>query len=295
MNITKLYIVALVIALLGFTACEPNIDEKLDLPAAPTEASFDIIELEASNSYRFVSTTPGAFLYSWDLGNGITGASEEIEGYFADKGGYLITLRVFNAGGHVTSTQTLNVLEDAEVEVEPCEEGTIIEFLTNCDQKTWKLNPAEGALLVATIDFSTTHWQNTADDVEGRFCAWDDEWTFFEDGTMTYDTKGDIWGEDYLGFNFACVPTTDMPADVAAWGDGNHNFTVNPATNELAVLGEGAFIGIPKAANGQEVGFPQSMVTYTITGMDTNNSGNDVLVIKVEYGNDVWQFTLLAS
>lgn len=294
MNINKLYISTLFTVLFAFTACEPNIDDKLDLPPAPTEASFDIIELDASNTYRFVSTTPGAFLYSWDLGNGVTGASEEIEGYFQDKGGYLITLRVFNAGGHVTSTKTLNVAEDAEVVVEPCAEGTLTEYLSNCDQKTWRLNPAEGALLVGTADFTETYWQSSESDITERFCAWDDEWTFFEDGTMIYDTKGDVWGEDYLGFNFECVPTADLPADVADWGDGTHIYTVNPATNELSVIGSGAFIGIPKAANGQEVGFPQSMVTYIITGMNTNSDGDDVMVIKVEYGDNVWQFTLVA-
>ncbi len=289
----KSTIYLLVFVLLGFIACEPAIEDKIDLPPAPSEASFDIIELEASNTYSFVSTTPGAFLYSWDLGNGTTGTSEEIEGYFPEKGGYLITLRVFNAGGHVTSTKTLNVPENAVIEAEPCEAGTLTEYLSDCDQKTWSLNPAEGALLVGPPGLTETWWQNDINVVSERFCAWDDEWTFFEDGTMTYDTKGDIWGEDYLGFDFSCVATADMPADVAAWGDGTHMYIANGATNELALIGNGAFIGIPKAANGQEVGFPQSGVTYTVTEMSTNTDGKDLLVVQVDYTAGIWQFTLV--
>ena len=48
----------------------------------------------------------------------------------------------------------------------------------------------------------------------------------FDGLQMQYDTKGQVWGEDYMGFNFECVGTDQLVGAVQAWGDGNHTFLV---------------------------------------------------------------------
>jgi len=282
----------LVFSLLGLAACEPDIDEKTILPAAPGSASFDVVDL-GDNTYELVNTTPDGFLFNWDLGNGATETAESVTVTYPKAGVYVVTLTVFNAGGHASGTNSIIVAEDLEIKAEPCAAGTLAEYLSNCDQKTWKLNPAEGALLVAPVDFSEIWWQSGANEVTDRFCAWDDTWTFFGDGNMKYDTKGDIWGEDYLGFDFACVPTEDMPDDTAAWGDGEHTYIAQEATQQVQLNGLGAFMGIPKAANGQEVGFPQASVTYDVVEKRTNSEGKDILVVQVNYTAGIWQFTFV--
>jgi len=90
------------VSLLGLLACEPDIDDKIPLPAAPTEATFDVIDL-GDNTYQLVNTTIGGFLFNWDLGNGAKENSEEVTVTYPDAGAYIVTLTVFNAGGHALS------------------------------------------------------------------------------------------------------------------------------------------------------------------------------------------------
>lgn len=294
MTFNKFIYTALVSSLLLLASCEPDIDDKIDLPSAPTEATFDVTDI-GDNTYSLANTTDGGFLFQWDLGNGATETGETVTVTYPEAGAYVVSLTVFNAGGHATGTRSIVVNEDLVVMAGPCEPGSISEFLSNCDQKTWRLNPAAGALLVGPPGLGETWWQNDETVVEERFCAWDDTWTFFENGDMVYDTKGDIWGEDYLGFDFSCVPTAEMPDDVAAWGDGMHSYVASDATQQIMLNGVGAFMGIPKAANGAEVGFPVSSVTYDIVEMRQDADGNDILVVLVDYTDGNWQFTFVAE
>jgi len=297
MTIRNIIFATFALSLLGLLSCEPAIDDKIDLPAAPTEANFTVIDL-GNNTYQLVNTTDGGFLFQWDLGDGTTATAEEVEVTYPKAGAYIITLTVFNAGGHASGTKSVVVAQDLVIEAEPCEPGTLAEYISNCDTKTWKLNPDEGALLVGRADYSETWWQNDLSVVDERFCAWDDTWTFTGDGDMIYDTQGDIWGEDYLGFNFECVPTEDLADNVSAWGNGNHSYIADDATQQLQLNGVGAFMGIPKAANGSEVGFPVGSITYDVVGMDTNAEGKDLVTIAVFYTTGdgdaaVWQFTFV--
>lgn len=286
------YLTCLVLVFV-LASCEPQIDDKTSLPAAPTSAEFTIEPTGEDNTFRFVSTASDAFLFGWDLGNGVTTSGSEAIGFYMEAGVYVVELTVFNSGGHVTSTQSVIVENDIVIEQGPCDEGSLTEFLSNCDSKTWRLIPAEGALLVGPQGLSETWWMNGQMDVDDRPCQFDDEWTFTEDGAMVYDTKGDIWGEDYLGFNFECVADDQLGSDVAAWGAGSHSYTT--IDNTLTVSGLGAFIGLPKAANGGEVGFPVSEVSYTVTQRTTDAAtGNDLMVIQVDFGDGIWQFTLVA-
>ncbi len=279
--------------LITLVSCQPQIDDKISLPPAPSAAEFTIEQLPEENSYRFVSTTEDGFLYGWDLGNGMTVSGPEATVTYPDAGVYIVELTVFNSGGHVTSTQSVIVDNDLVIEEGPCDEGTLKEWLSDCDQKTWRLNPAEGALLVGPVGLTETWWQNDENVVTERDCAFNDEWIFFEDGTLIYDTKGDIWGEDYMGIDFMCVDETVLGPGVSAWGSGEHNYTA--IGNELALMGLGAYIGLPKATNGGEVTMPVNSITYTVTSQTTDADGNDLMVIQVNYGAGIWQFTLVAN
>ncbi|MFT4758742.1 MAG: PKD repeat protein [Paraglaciecola sp.] len=285
------------VLLLGFASCDPEQDGAVDIGVPPAEASFTIEETGEINTYLLRSTTPGAFLFQWDLGNGTNATGETLEVKYPLMGTYEVTLTAFNKGGSASSSQNVNVAEDAPVD---CDSFDELKFITNCESKVWRLIPEAGALFVGPDDGSGTTWFATSeDDVVERFCQFDDEWTFTVAGSMDYDTKGDIWGEDYLGFNFECAATADLGAAVEAWGDGSHIFVVTAGTDtapaQLQVIGEGAFIGLPKATNGAEVGFPVNSTTYDIVRMETIN-GQDILEIEVNVGGDaeggVWRFIL---
>jgi len=280
-------------AVIMLISCEPQIDDKISLPPAPSAAEFTIEQLPEDNSYRFVSTTEDGFLYGWDLGDGTTVSGPEATATYVAAGVYIVELTVFNSGGHVTSTQSVIIENDLVIEEGPCDEGSLKEWLSNCDQKTWRLNPAAGALLVGPVGLTETWWQIDDNAIAERPCAFDDEWIFFEDGTMIYDTKGDIWGEDYMGIDFMCVDESELGSAISAWGSGEHAYTA--IGNELALIGLGAYIGLPKATNGAEVNMPVSGITYTVTSQSADADGNDLMVIQVNYGGGIWQFTLVAN
>lgn len=274
-------------SLLWLAGCAPQQLDKIDIGQPPQEVTFDILTTDHPNRFILRNTTPNTFLHLWDLGNGIKAEGEEVEAYYPLKGTYTITLRAFNRGGSATGSQELVVPQD---DPDACQGHPLIEYLSNCDQKTWRLKPVAGALWVGP-DPATTWWANSDADVAARPCAFNDEWIFFKDGTFQYDTKGDVWAEPYMGFNFECVAESDLPPNVQAWGSGTHQYQVsgdNPP--KLTLIGLGAFMGLPKAANGAEVTEPQQSVTYDVVYWE-----NDELVLEINFGPGYWRFTFTAN
>lgn len=282
-------------ALLFFASCDPQQDDKIDLPAPPSSVSFTITQgVDNPNNFTLTNTTPDVFQYLWDLGNGNTATGEVAEVFYPEKGMFEVTLTVFGAGGSASSSEVIDVPEDAPFQ---CDGNPLYEFMSNCDQKVWKLNPDAGAFWVGPDDGSgTTWWANSLDDVTTRYCAWDDTWTFTGEGEMIYETNGDIWGEGYMGFGSdGCVDESELGASVAAWGSGTHTYTMVPGSpDQLVLTGLGAFIGLPKAANGAEVTLPQAGVTYDIVRME-NDGSKDILEVEVNYTAGIWRFTLISE
>lgn len=285
----KITLYLIVGLLMTMTACEPSIEDKIDI-GLPPQADFSIEYIDANNVKLTNTTADDNFIASWDLGSLGVKSGNEVEVNFPNMGEYFVTLSVFGKGGSTDVTKAINITQD---DANAC--NGAMEFLTNCGTKTWKLNPAAGALWVGP-DPGTTWWANAASDVTGRPCDWNDEYTFTEAGVYTYNSNGDLWGESYSGFAAdACYPITDLSADRAAWGDGTHSFEVIAgATNQLKVIGNGAFIGLRKAANGAEVNLPQAEVTYDIIDMRTE-AGKDILELEVSAGGALWRFTLASQ
>ena len=95
----------------------------------------------------------------------------------------------------------------------------------------------------------------------------DDEWIFYDDGTMEYTTDGFVWAESYMGGNNECLDETLLAAPMDAFAAGTHAFTATDT--EITVNGLGAFIGLNKAFNGGELpndgtGTPVETITYEV-------------------------------
>ena len=277
------------IAFSAFWACNPDLDDKVDLPDPPFEANFEIAPASAPNTFVLSNTTSGTFLHNWDFGNGTSGQGDQVEVYYPFQGTYTVTLTAYNAGGSISSSQVIVVEEDDKPN---CETSPLFEFLTNCDSREWRLLQDEGALWVGTLDEGTTYWQNTVDELDVRPCAWNDVWTFTEENKMIYDTKSDMWAEDYMGFSFECIDEGSLQESQSSWASGTHDFTVLPGdVEQIQVTGMGAYLGLPKVANGAEVTLPQNSVTYEVG--DYYVEGNKaILVLKVDVGGGtLWRFT----
>lgn len=275
---------------LGLFSCEPFVEEKSDL-GPPPNPSFTVSQGETPNDFIFENTTEGAFITQWSVEGGAKYEGEIVEVTMPFMGEYEVTMTTFNRGGYGVTSQTITVTQD-----DPNACFGNFELLTGCGEKSWKLAPEANAQYVGQ-NLETIWWGNSLDDVSSRYCLWDDEWIFRSDGTMEYDNHGDFWADEDgngtvwpadLGLPIGCNSDNDWPAQYAAWGSGNHAFSVTETS--LSVIGDGAFIGLYKVGTTDEVNTPQSSVTYSILELT-----EDRMVIYCEYGWGVWRFTLVSE
>ncbi|MEL7118862.1 MAG: hypothetical protein AAFO07_05460, partial [Bacteroidota bacterium] len=178
--------------------------------------------------------------------------------------------------------------------------------LTGDGTKAWKLAPQAAALAVGPGPGSAEWWSNGAEEVEGgRACWFNDEYIFSNDGTYSYDAKGDIFAEAYMGVESdGCIAEGDIPTDAAAWASGSHTFEFTPASGDqpatISVTGTGAFIALPKAINGGELASapPPADATVTYEVLDyVQSPEGETLVLTIDIsegqvGGSYWTFTL---
>lgn len=175
--------------------------------------------------------------------------------------------------------------------------------------KTWTLNPDAGALAVGPAKGSGEWFANSADEVNGvRSCWFNDEYIFSTDGSYTYDAKGDIYAEGYMGVSGdGCIAEGELPADAQAWTSATHTYTYTPASGDqpatVTVTGTGAFIALPKAFNGGEYGAAppadDASVTYEVLDYRIEG-GKEILVLTIDIsegqvGGAYWTFTLTSN
>jgi len=290
MNKPLYKILFLAFLVIGLYSCDPSQEDTIDIGPAPSDISFTVSETGEPNEFLLQNTSTDAFLYTWDLGNGSTAQGEDVVVVYTQMGDYEVTLTGFGRGGSAKSSQIINVAEDLGIS---CNDP-IIEFLTGCESRTFTLDSDnDGSLWVGPGDGSTTWWSYNSADVAMRPCLNNDEWTFNLDGEMIYDTKGDVWGEDYMGFNFECIDdATFLTGPHPAWGSATHQYQIVPGEPaQLSLTGDGAFIGLPKASNGAEITMPRGAVIYDIIGME-DLSDRYVLEVEVNFGPGFWRFKI---
>jgi PKD repeat protein len=174
--------------------------------------------------------------------------------------------------------------------------------LTGASAKVWKLKPAAGSFGVAPDKGSDAWWPNGADISGARPCLFNDEFIFKTGNVYEYDSKGDIWGEGYMGLADGCTAETNLPANAAAWGSGTHSFSFTPANGStpatITVTGTGAFIALPKAKNGAEYSAAppdtDGSVTYEVLSYSKTATA-ETLTITVNIPGGYWTFVLVAQ
>jgi PKD repeat protein len=292
---------------LVFTACEPALEEKIDIGNPPTGVNFEYT-FDDLNTVSFTNTSTNdgePFLINWDLGDFGIYTTDNIDSVsFATAGSYDVSLTILGQGGSATKTETIVITQDIPSACNP-----ILEFLTNCTSKVWKLNADAGALWVGPdVSFGTTWWENAAADVATRDCDWNDEFTFHAVGntlvgTYDYVSQGDFWGEAYTGVSpDGCEQITNLPANYAEWGDGTHDFEIIESSGfaglgQLKVKGLGAYLGLRKPYNGAEMAAGDLLptdITYDIVSM-TNDGDKDILEILVDAGGVIWRYRLASE
>jgi PKD repeat protein len=267
--------------------------DEADLPPIPASSPVANFSYAIDgNTVTFTNSTSNATSYVWEFGDGAVSSQEDPVHTYAMDGNYEVSLTAYDdAGESDNATQTVTISSAS----------FMASTLSSATGKTWMLD-GEASYYVGPCQGCNDWWGGIdANGVIERACQLDDQWVFYDDGTMEYITDGVIWAEDYLGFNNECIDETELVAPMDVYAASTHTFSATDA--EITVDGVGAFIGFNKAYNGGEhpgdgSGTPASSITYEVFQY-TNVDGVERLTISVDYGANpgeaYWHMRLIAQ
>ena len=117
---------------------------------------------------------------------------------------------------------------------------------------------------------------------------WDDEYTFYSNGTFVFDSKGVVW-LTYEDSAPVCVSHRDLKQFEIPWGSGTHQFrtaTNSDGKRTLTLIGKGAHIALTKVANDKKMTTkddPVDSITY-----DIHEFHKSRIVLSIRSGEGVW-------
>ena len=258
-----------------------NIMDLPDIPRAEPRAEFQYTTDGATVTFDNLSSN--ATSYMWDFGDGNMSTDEDPVYTYAADGDYTVSLTAMDGMGGSDMTSQVITISTAAFDVS---------VLSSETGKAWVLD-GEGSFKVGPTRGSGEWWGGLdAGGVEMRSCMMDDEFIFFDDGTYEYDSKGDTYGEPYMGVDNACVNDEDLVAPYDVLASGIHAFTadnaVDPDPAMVTVMGDGAFIGFNKAFNGGELDgvlAPKSEIYYEVFNY-VNNAGVETVTFVIDIAGD---------
>ncbi len=263
--------------------------EKEKEPAPDPIASFQY-EISDDNylEVSFSSFSQNAVAYSWNFGDGATSTEKDPTHIYSEVGTYQVVHTATNADGvDATFSETIEITDPDEA----------LKLLTGEVSKTWRLYREGTSLGVGENMDDLRGWWALEND-GSRPCVYFHEFTFHLDGTYVFDDNGVFWGEEGVFHEdveetcFEAVPANMVNADgmdVSAWLGGTHAFEYDPSSGMVTLTGEGAWIGLPKAATDGEVSVPQNSVTFKISIEE--HAGYDLMHVLFVYDWGVWDFT----
>ena len=148
---------------------------------------------------------------------------------------------------------------------------------------SWVLEPAAGAIGVGPEPGDVSWWANSADDVTGRSCLFDDVVTFVDDGSYLMDMQTETWTEAWQGGADSCTAPV-APHD----GAGSYTYTYDAGTGALTIDGIGGHMGVAKAFDGGELAAPgdaPASVAYNVVELT-----DSTLVVEVNIGTGFWTY-----
>ena len=133
---------------------------------------------------------------------------------------------------------------------------------------TWSMRREAGALGVGPALGDVSWWANSEADVTTRACFFDDEYVFNKDGSFKNVLGTETWLEAWQ----AGVDADGCGAPVAPHDGSNAaTWSVDETAGTITIVGSGAFLGLAKAHNTAEDGFPvdnKTVYNYTLSAGD---------------------------
>ncbi len=274
------------VSLISLSSCKKDDDDDPapDKPVASFQFAIDDVDWL---KVTFTNFSQNATTFSWDFGDGNSSTEKDPVHTYAEQGKYDVVLTAKNAEGESASfTENIEVKDPDDA----------LALLAGQTSKTWRLYRVDASMGVGPSLDAPYDWWFLEND-GSRPCKYFHEITFNRSMEYIFDDKGSFWGEgglfhpDLEGECFEAVPgnmTGPDGEDLSAWLGGTHQFEYVSATNTVTLLGEGAWIGLPKVATDGEVTTPQNSVSFKIE--ITEHEGYDLMFVKFEYDGLVWVF-----
>ena len=257
------------------------------LPSAMPTAGFTVVK--DGFNVEFTNTSKNATSYMWDFGDGMSSPDESPTHTYTSEGEFTVTLTAMDDMGG----------SDMKSEIVAISSATFTAAaLSNATGKVWKLDGANSYFVGPTP--GSNEWWPGVDVPADRPCIFDDEFVFTDGGMFSFDSKGAVWSEAYMGGADACVDDGDIPAPYNVLGSGMHEFSATDT--QITVTGSGAYFGFSKPFNGGELDgmlAPVSEITYEV--IDYAKTGNtERLTIAIDYsagsvGEAFWTMRLISE
>ena len=179
-----------------------------------------------------------------------------------------------------------------ELDIEVADGGhwsfTLAKELPPAIEGTWKLASKAGAFGVGPALNDTSWWSNSEADVATRACLFDDQYVFNADGSFQNVLGSDTWVETWQGAAAEGCAAPVFPHD----GTATATYVYDEAAGTITLTGKGAYLGLAKAVNGEELansGSAPDEVTY----MAELSADGSTLELDIEVADGGhWSFTL---
>jgi hypothetical protein len=150
----------------------------------------------------------------------------------------------------------------------------------------WRLAPEANALGVGPNQGDIGWWSNSADDVDTRYCLYDDLFSFNDDGSFTQTMDGNTWLESWQGVEAEGCGAPVAPHD----GSNAATFAYDADASTLTIVGEGAHVGLAKVTNQGEDGVAtDDTIVYQVTELTATT-----MTLDVNFGS-WWRFKLVTA
>lgn len=147
---------------------------------------------------------------------------------------------------------------------------------------SWKIAPEAAAIGVGPGQGDMSWWAIDAAGVTDRACLFDDAYIFGADGSFTNDLGTDTWVEGWQGGGDACGAPV-APHD----GSNAATYTYDAGAGTLTLNAKGAYLGIPKAVNGAELGDPAD-APESVSYIVELSEDETVMTLDINVGGEAW-------
>ncbi|WP_407427507.1 PKD domain-containing protein [Arcticibacter sp.] len=237
------YLILLLFIATGLIGCQVEDPELGPAPSGEQVKFSASPSSENANIITFRNESGAVNRAVWDLGNGQTGAGDQITGTFPLSGDYVVKLTIYTSGGSASSTQTINIAQTRPEMLDRPDYNFLTGGGSNVPGKTWVIDKeASGHLGVGPAEKSVPEWYTAAPNEKKDLGFYDDEMTFTLSNNLayTYVNNGDTFanGANAAGINGG-GPGDDRPVAYAPPAGMKWSITEEGGKQFLSISGGG--------------------------------------------------------